>query len=288
MMSKVIACVDGSSGTHSVCDYAAWFSKKLDAPLELLHVIEKSKFQMPHNQSGALGLGGREALLEEIIRLEEAKAKVETQHGELLLDEAKKYLLQQYEIQPSIFQRHGNLLETIVGIEEDFRVLIMGKYGSDTDQVSDKIGTQVENVVRAIHKPVLVTSGIFETPDSFLIAFDGSPTARICVERIVSSPLLVGLTAHLVYVGDANQEMQKQLTWAEAQLQSAGFPITTQTLKGEVEKTIINYAEEQQISLLVVGAYGHSKIRQFFIGSSTTKLISGSKKPVLLLRWVGA
>ena len=78
--------------------------------------------------------------------------------------------------------------------------------------------------------------------------------------------------------------MQEQLTWAEAQLQSAGFSITTQTLKGEVEKTIINYAEEQQISLLVVGAYGHSKIRQFFIGSSTTKLISGSKKPVLLLR----
>ncbi|HDL2424397.1 TPA: universal stress protein, partial [Acinetobacter baumannii] len=36
--------------------------------------------------------------------------------------------------------------------------------------------------------------------------------------------------------------------------------------------------------LIVVGAYGHSKIRQFFIGSTTTKVITSTNKPVLLLR----
>lgn len=283
-MSKIIASIDGSLSTRTVCDYAAWFSQKLERPLELLHIIEKPNIQSPQNLSGSLGLGGREVLLEEIVRLEEAKAKVELQHGEVLLEEAKKYLKESYDIIPQVFQRHGNLLETVVALEEEFRVLIMGKYGTQTDQLSDKIGTQIENVVRAVHKPVLVTSSTFEEPTSFLIAFDGSPTAKVCVERVSSSPLLKGLDTHLVYVGEPTQEIQKEIDWAEEQLQQAGFKPTIIIQQGEVEKTIIDYSDNRQISLLVVGAYGHSRIRQFFIGSSTTKLIARSTKAVLLLR----
>ncbi|MBJ8446304.1 universal stress protein, partial [Acinetobacter bereziniae] len=49
-------------------------------------------------------------------------------------------------------------------------------------------------------------------------------------------------------------------------------------------KSILDYQEKNAIDMMVVGAYGHSKIRQFFIGSTTTKLLSSSIKPVLLLR----
>ena len=42
MENTVIACVDGSSSTRSVCEYAAWVAGKLDAPLALLHVLEKN------------------------------------------------------------------------------------------------------------------------------------------------------------------------------------------------------------------------------------------------------
>ena len=85
-------------------------------------------------------------------------------------------------------------------------------------------------------------------------------------------------------MGNPNNEMQNQIDWAKEQLESQGFNITLNTSDGEVEKAIINYSEQHQIDLIVVGAYGHSKIRQFFIGSTTTKLISNSSKPILLLR----
>ncbi|HCB38725.1 MAG TPA: universal stress protein UspA, partial [Gammaproteobacteria bacterium] len=43
-MTKVhiTACVDGSAISTAVCDTAAWASHVLDAPLSLLHVLEKS------------------------------------------------------------------------------------------------------------------------------------------------------------------------------------------------------------------------------------------------------
>lgn len=283
-MSKIIACIDGSLVTNTVCDYAAWFSDKLNSPIKLLHVIDKPKAKAPQDLSGAIGLGSRETLLKELVELEERKGKIELEHGQIHLREAKNYLLEKFSIDAQSFQRHGSVLETIMGMEDDIRVLVMGKHGNETEHDSSKIGTHIENVVRALHKPVLITSAPFSPPKSFLIAFDGSQTARKCVERIASSPLLKGLAVHLVYVGNPNSEMQNQLSWAKEQLESQGFNITSNTLDGEVDKAIINYAEQHQIDLIVVGAYGHSKIRQFFIGSTTTKVITSANKPVLLLR----
>lgn len=283
-MSKIIACIDGSLVTNTVCDYAAWFSDKLNSPIKLLHVIDKPKAKAPQDLSGAIGLGSRETLLKELVELEERKGKIELEHGQILLREAKNYLLEKFSIDAQSFQRHGSVLETIMGMEDDIRVLVMGKHGNETEHDSSKIGTHIENVVRALHKPVLITSAPFSPPKSFLIAFDGSQTARKCVERIASSPLLKGLAVHLVYVGNPNSEMQNQLSWAKEQLESQGFNITSNTLDGEVDKAIINYSEQHQIDLIVVGAYGHSKIRQFFIGSTTTKVITSANKPVLLLR----
>ncbi|EMP6749749.1 universal stress protein [Acinetobacter baumannii] len=283
-MSKIIACIDGSLVTNTVCDYAAWFSDKLNSPIKLLHVIDKPKAKAPQDLSGAIGLGSRETLLKELVELEERKGKIELEHGQILLREAKNYLLEKFSIDAQSFQRHGSVLETIMGMEDDIRVLVMGKHGNETEHDSSKIGTHIENVVRALHKPVLITSAPFSPPKSFLIAFDGSQTARKYVERIASSPLLKGLAVHLVYVGNPNSEMQNQLSWAKEQLESQGFNITSNTLDGEVDKAIINYAEQHQIDLIVVGAYGHSKIRQFFIGSTTTKVITSANKPVLLLR----
>jgi len=36
--------------------------------------------------------------------------------------------------------------------------------------------------------------------------------------------------------------------------------------------------------MLVMGAYGHSRIRQLLVGSTTTDMIRRATKPVLILR----
>lgn len=74
------------------------------------------------------------------------------------------------------------------------------------------------------------------------------------------------------------------VTWAKELLANNGFDVIDSMLDGDVEKSILDYQEKNVIDMIVIGAYGHSKIRQFFIGSTTTKLLSSSTKPVLLLR----
>ncbi|MCT7085102.1 universal stress protein, partial [Salmonella enterica] len=44
------------------------------------------------------------------------------------------------------------------------------------------------------------------------------------------------------------------------------------------------YQTEHGIDLLVMGAYGHSRIRQFLVGSTTRTMLRTATMPVLLLR----
>ena len=49
-------------------------------------------------------------------------------------------------------------------------------------------------------------------------------------------------------------------------------------------ETVIDYVNAKEINLLVMGAYGHNRIRQLILGSSTTELLQGSQIPTLLFR----
>jgi nucleotide-binding universal stress UspA family protein len=47
---------------------------------------------------------------------------------------------------------------------------------------------------------------------------------------------------------------------------------------------IARYEWEKEISLLLMGAYGHSRIRHLVIGSTTAQMLRSSDIPVLLFR----
>ena len=55
-------------------------------------------------------------------------------------------------------------------------------------------------------------------------------------------------------------------------------------LVGVADNEISTYVEGRGINLLIMGAYGHSRIRQLIIGSTTTAMIRHCKVPVLLFR----
>jgi nucleotide-binding universal stress UspA family protein len=160
----------------------------------------------------------------------------------------------------------------------------MGRQGEGSEKHAPHVGSHIENVVRTLHRPILVTPQEFIQPERFLIAFDGSATSRKCVEMIARSPLLKGLECHLLTVSSNTEEATAHLVWAGQQLTTAGFNISSNIRPGNIESTLLEYCSEQSIHLLAMGAYGHSRIRQFLVGSTTTNLLAQAKIPLLLLR----
>ncbi len=280
-MSNVIACIDGTSVSTAVSDYAAWASLQLGAPLVLLHVLEKSASPAKSNLAGNIGLGSRESLLEELAALDEKRGKLALEQGRLMLEAARERAIADGVTEPLSRQRHGSLVDTLVGMEEETRLLVMGKHD---ENLGNHIGSRLETVVRMMHRPILVTPEEYKVPKRVMLAFDGSDTTRKGVEMVAASPLFRGLPCHVVMVGEESSANREQLQWAQAILEDAGFEAPVALTQGEVERVLCDYRAEQDIDMVVMGAYGHSVIRRFLVGSTTTSVIQNAMVPVLLLR----
>jgi nucleotide-binding universal stress UspA family protein len=63
-----------------------------------------------------------------------------------------------------------------------------------------------------------------------------------------------------------------------------GHKLSIQIEAGRPEQVISETVEREGIDLLVMGAYGHSRIRAMIIGSTTSETIRSCKIPVRLIR----
>lgn len=283
-MSNVIACIDGSSAMPAVVESAAWASSRLAAPLTLLHVIEEGHASARQDMTGNIGLGSREKLLEELAELDAKKGKLLLEHGHQLLDEAKRQVLQKSQLTDvAMRQRHGELIESLLALEHETRLLVMGTHGEDHGDGSH-IGSQLETVLRRVHKPILLTPDTFTAPQSVMFAYDGSASTKKGIELLAKSPLFSGLPVHVVMVGAESDTNKATLEWARDALQQGGHNVETAIVAGDVEPALHQYQDQNDIGMMVMGAYGHSKIRQLLVGSTTTAMIEASKTPLLILR----
>lgn len=286
-MTKIIACIDGSITSTAVCKAGAWVSQRLNAPLDLLHVLDKTEYPKPENSknlSGNIGLGSREHLLEELVELDEKRGRLALEHGKNILQDARALAQQHGAVEVTTHQRHGGLMETLSDLQEDTRVLVLGRQGQAHENETHSLGSHLENVIRALNKPILITLPDFTEPTRFMIAYDGSATATKALEKVAESDLLKGMACHIVMVAEDDTSHQSKLESAMQRLTAAGFEVTSALLQGAVEPALHQYQRDNDIELMVMGAYGHSRIRQFLVGSNTAKMVRMSDIPLLLLR----
>lgn len=283
-MTNVIACIDGSSASNGVVDSAAWASAQLTAPLTLLHVIEEGNAKSPQDMSGNIGLGSREKLLEELAELDAKKAKLLLEQGHYLLEQAKKQALKNTNVHDiSMRQRHGELIDTLLALEPETRLLVLGLHGEEHAK-GEHIGSQLETVLRRVHKPILLSPDNFKKPQSAMLAYDGSGTTKRGIELLSKSPLFTGMPIHVVMVGADSDTNRAELDWAKQSLIDGGHEVETAIVAGDVEPALHEYQDKHDIGMMIMGAYGHSKIRQFLVGSTTTSMLEQSKTPLLILR----
>ena len=283
-MEKVIACIDGSRASESVCDHAAWAARRLHAPLTLLHVTQNRHADQPADLSGNLTLGGREQLLKEMVELEEQRGKLAREQGKLILGAAIEHVQSHGVAEPGRLLRHGTITEALTDLQEQTRLVVLGKQGKDGDMVERHVGSHLESIIRTLSRPILVAPLSFQTPQRFMIGYDGSATAQKVVERVAMSPLLAGLPAHLLMVDDDHADNRNKLESAAEQLRTAGYEVHSAIRTGAVAEAVCAYRKEHDLHLLAMGAYGRSRLRQFFVGSTTTRMIMQSPMPLLILR----
>ncbi len=284
MTETIVALIDGSIYSKSVCDHAAWISARTGAAVELLHVLGRREAGGSSDFSGAIALGARSALLEELSALDEQRSKLAVRRGRAILEDAQA-ILEAAGVTGSTAQlRHGDLVEAIAEKEEEAAILMVGKRGEGADFAKGHLGSNLERVLRACKKPLFVASRAFRPIETVLIAYDGSANAMRAVDYVARSPLFAGLSIRVVTVGGEAERAERGLADAKAMLGAGGIQAETASLPGQPDQVLPELVEAEPFDLLVMGASGHGRLRSLFVGSTSLEMIRGCKIPILLLR----
>jgi nucleotide-binding universal stress UspA family protein len=248
--------------------------------VHVLHVIEREEVSLNHDLSGNLGFQASDELMEELTKLDESHARVARLRGKAILEDAER----QIDGDVRTTQRHGALVDTVNEFEKDAALVVLGKRGEHADFAKGHLGSNLERVVRSAEIPVLVAAREFKPVKRFLIAFDGGNSALKGIDYACNKPLLAGAECHLIAIGKPGSELERSLAASATALKGAGFAVKTELTSGDPDEVIAAKVKDNGIDLLVMGAYGHSRIREFILGSTTANLIRTCHVPVLLFR----
>lgn len=293
MNHPVFACVDALANSTAVVDWAVWAAERLPAPLTFLHMLERHPERASvSDHSGSIGLGAQESLLKELAELDARQGVLAQRAGRALLAAVHERAVTAGVAAVDTRLRHGAWVDGVLELEAEARLFVLGQHARPRDAGRGVRGGRlqldhhIESVVRAVTRPVLVATGdAFARPQRFVIAFDGSSAARKTVQTVLTSPLLAGLPVLLAMAnGSDGKPASAAIDDARAALTAAGFDATTEHLHGEPEAVLPALVRAQGAALLVMGAYGHSRIRQWIVGSTTTMLLRGADVPLLILR----
>jgi len=286
-MKTIISCSDGSHYAESVYEHSAWAASRMGAAVHVLHMLDtyREKAEIT-DLSGALGLDRQDELLEELVSAEQTRKRVAILRGKAVLEEARRSLLAAGVERVEVVQHRGKLVEVVTRMEEelDADLLVIGKRGESADFAKLHLGSNLERVIRASLRPVLVSSREFRPIERVLVAYDGGPSAEKAIRYLIDEPLLRGLRCDLLRAGKIDADAEWFLHEAAGKLAAAGYEVGARVEAGHPEEVIAEAVRRDGISLLVMGAYGHSRVRQLMVGSITTAMVRTCLVPVLMFR----
>lgn len=284
-MRHLISCTDGSGYSSSVYHHSAWAASRMGIGVKILHVLDPHR-ERAHGSdlSGAIGFNASAELTEKLVQFEETEARIARLKGTAILEDAVRQLSGAGITEVEALHLHGSLVDTLEDLEPSAELVVIGKRGEHSDSARDHLGGELQRVIRSTVKPVLVASRVFRPIERFLIAYDGGPSVLKAVDFVLNNPLLKGLNCHILRTGKVDDNARYFLEETAGKLRVAGFDVSSEATPGNVEEIIGTSVEDHAVDLLVMGAYGHSPIRQFILGSTTTTMVRTCPVPVLMFR----
>jgi nucleotide-binding universal stress UspA family protein len=131
-----------------------------------------------------------------------------------------------------------------------------------------------DNALRAVEYAVKLASALRETPKLFLLNVQWSVAAGN-----------VKLFINQETINDFHREQGREaLQRARATLDAAKLPYQYHISIGQPAEAILQYAAEQSVDEIIIGAQGHESLAKLLLGSVTSKVIQLSKIPVTITR----
>ena len=137
--------------------------------------------------------------------------------------------------------------------------------------------------------------------DEILVPTDGSDAAEAALEQAIELASAYGARIHGLYVVDVTsystleaggdivletleQEGSDAVERVFDAAERAGVDVTTSVVSGTPHRDILEYADDHDVDLIVMGTHGRTGLDRYLLGSVTEKVVRGAGVPVLTVR----
>ncbi|WP_457622022.1 universal stress protein [Persephonella sp.] len=280
MIGRILVGIDGSKNSWTAADYGMYLSKKLGRPVIGIHIVDIRLLETPfiEDVAGALGFTTYSDVTPKIKELLDERGRA------LLAEFAKK--CREKGADCSIAQAFGIVANEIVDMADPEDLIILGKKGIHNQYAPLFLGSTAEAVVRKSKCPVMVVSDRFKEIKNILLAFDGrekSVHAAQYLNSIYKDLEPENITV-LTVLEEKSIEKEKHIKDLIEEYLKVEFNLIFKY--GYPEEEIENYLKENRdkYDLLIMGAYGESRVKELILGSTTSFVMNKSPIPVLLVK----
>lgn len=279
MFNRILVPTDGSASASAAAGYAIALSSVFDSTLLALHVVDVRLIEGPVLQTigsmwGDIPLPVHQEGITRTLR----------ERGSKLLDAlARRAQSADRPIETSL--EIGIVPEVIVEKARAVDLVVLGRRGEHAEFGSHPVGSTVAGVARRSPRPVLVCPQGSVPLERPLVAYDGSDHATRALEIGVEYAEKRGFPLHVTCVRGAGEEAERLVEEACDYARGHAVEPTALPREGDgVAEGILEAAAAIEADLLIMGAYGGGRLKQFLLGSTTETLIASFPNPILLYR----
>jgi len=280
MFKSILVCTDGSKYGDTAREYGIHLAQRVGARLAGLHVMDSRMLEGPlmADISGWVGASPYAAQLPQFRELLREKGEAVAQ--------AFRARAEELGTSADVSVRTGHPVPLIIEEARKAELLVIGQKGEHADFIGEMTGSTAERVSRHAERPCLVTPAEFRPITRILAAYDGSGHAGKALELAAElSSALAAPLALLAVDEKGDSERVREALAAGLQLaRDHGVAADGVTAAGKAGAAVLRVAEEKGCDLIAVGAFGHSRIREFFIGSAAAQISARAHCPVLMAR----
>jgi nucleotide-binding universal stress UspA family protein len=183
-----------------------------------------------------------------------------------------------------VLRKVGLPSEQILTEAEDFDLTLLGQQTYFHFATQESPDETLDAVLRQSRRPVVAVPLKLPRSQTVVVAYDASPAAIRALEAYQRTAPLVGQTVYVVSVARNAGEAVRPAEEGARFLRFLGFRAEARPLpaSGPTVELLLEQVRELGAGMLVLGAHGHSSIREAFFGSTTQTVLEKSEVVLFL------
>lgn len=185
----------------------------------------------------------------------------------------------------NIEQVEGDYTQIIQTLSQEHDLIVVDQNAGFLFEPELRSISYLREIVRNTSRPVYICASYYMPGKEVVVPYDGSQPCARALHQFLLLGVHVNLPIKIVTIS-ADTEVANEIAGRARSLCLRFGRIAHIEVIQTVDKpakVIMNYVDEYQPELVVMGAFGHTGFKELLFGSVTEKLLSGSKSSLFVV-----